>query len=204
MEKVIVFVDGWNLAVGFKDYLKDLGHGVDEYKIDFRLLPMELAGQDRRLAYTHYYIGAVSQQDDPERYSAEQRFFSALRQIPRFGIHEGRLAPRTRELVCPRCQEPFEWTFRLEKGADVQIATDILMGAFLDEYETAIIVTNDTDFIHVVKQVQQLRKRVQNAEFENRIQDSRLARECDPPCIVLDKVFLANCVFGRYGHPVEL
>jgi len=202
MERVMVFVDGWNLSVGFKDYLTSLDLPADDYRIDFEKLPMELAGQDRGLAYTHYYIGAVSQQDNRQRYASQQSFFSRLRQFPRFDLHEGRLVPRTRLVACPHCRKQFEERFRVEKGSDIQIAADVLFGAFFDQYDTAIMLTNDTDFIHVVKQVQQLRKKAQNAEFENRSQESRLARECDPPCIVLNTDFLKNCTFRKDRKPL--
>lgn len=197
MERVMVFVDGWNLAVGFKEYLGELGLAPDDYTINFERLPMELAGPQRSLADTHYYIGAVSQQDDPKRYAKEQRFFSALRQLPRFDIHEGRLVPRERSVTCPHCKKTFQEQFRVEKGADVHMAADILFGAFLGQYDTALLVTNDTDFIHIVKQVQQLRGKVQNADFANRVGDSRLAAECDLSPISMDKEFLKSCAMRR-------
>lgn len=196
----MVFVDGWNLAVGFKEYLRELHLVVDDYTINFERFPMELAGVHRSLANTHYYIGAYSQQDDPQGYAAQQRFFSALRRLPRFDIHEGRLAPRRRLVKCRYCDKEFQEQFRVEKGTDVKLAADILFGAFLGQYDTAILVSNDTDFIHVVKQVQQLRRKVQNADFAARVYGSRLAAECDPPPISMDKGFLRNCVIRRDGE----
>lgn len=195
----MVFVDGWNLAVGFKEYLGELRLVADEYRINFKRLPMELAGCQRLLANTHFYIGAYSQQDDPQGYAAQQRFFSALRRFPRFDIHEGRLAPRRRLVKCPYCNKQFEQEYRREKGIDVKLAADVLFGAFSEQYDTAILVTNDTDFIHVVKQVQQLRRKVQNAGFAHRVCGSRLAAECNPPSISMDKEFLRNCVIRRDG-----
>lgn len=202
MERVMVFVDGWNLAVGFKDYLKELELSSDDYTINFERFPMELAGEKRSLANTHFYIGAVSQQDDPDGYASQQRFFSALRRLPRFDLHEGRLVPRERFASCPYCEKTFQQRFRIEKGADVQMAADILFGAFLGQYDTALLVSNDTDFIHIVKQVQQLRGKVQNADFANRVGDSRLAAECDVPAISMDKEFLKACTMRRDRGPL--
>jgi len=202
-ERVMVFVDGWNLAVGFKEYLGGLGLVADDYRIDFRMLPMELAGVQRFLVNTHFYIGAVSQQDDPQRYALQQGFFSALRRFPRFDIHEGRLVSRQRLVRCCHCNRGFQQQYRTEKGADVRLAADILFAAFSGQYDTAILVTNDTDFIHVVKQIQQLRKRVRNADLADRVYSSRLAAECDPPPISMDKAFLSNCVTRKDGKPLD-
>ena len=81
----------------------------------------------------------------------------------------------------------------------MKLGADVLFGAFSEQYDTAILVTNDTDFIHVVKQVQQLRRKVQNADFAHRVRGSRLAAECNPPSISMDKDFLSNCVIRADG-----
>lgn len=40
-----------------------------------------------------------------------------------------------------------------EKGVDVKLATDLLVGATDDWYDTAIIVSSDTDLIPAIKYV---------------------------------------------------
>lgn len=40
-----------------------------------------------------------------------------------------------------------------EKGVDVQIAVDLLVGAYDDLYDTAILISSDTDLIPAIKKV---------------------------------------------------
>ena len=202
-ERVAVFVDGSNLYHGFRSYLKSLGLEPDDFNIDYKRFPLALVGLERALVDTHFYIGRVDQAQDRESYARQQRFFSALRGCSRLAVHEGRLVPRKRKHTCPHCKRCFHKSMRVEKGTDVQLAADLLVGAFYEQYDTAILVSNDTDFIPIVKQVQQLRKRVQNAELADRAPSSRLAKTCDTPLILLDQQFLEGCVFRKDGAPLN-
>lgn len=49
-----------------------------------------------------------------------------------------------------------------EKGLDTQLSVDMVMMAVNDEYDTAILVSNDTDFVPAIKGIKQLGK---NAEL---------------------------------------
>ena len=40
-----------------------------------------------------------------------------------------------------------------EKGSDVNLATYLLLDAFDNDYDTAIVVSNDSDFIHPIEVV---------------------------------------------------
>lgn len=53
-----------------------------------------------------------------------------------------------------------------EKNLDTQMTTDMLMMAFKDEYDVAIIVSNDGDFADAVKNVRELGKRTEVAYFK--------------------------------------
>jgi uncharacterized LabA/DUF88 family protein len=52
-----------------------------------------------------------------------------------------------------------------QKEADVMLATELLMQAFHDSYETAIVVSGDRDFIPAIKAVQSMGKKVEAAAF---------------------------------------
>lgn len=53
----------------------------------------------------------------------------------------------------------------VEKGVDVKLAVDLLSGAFRNEYDEAIIVSNDSDFVPAIIEVQKLGKKVSNVSF---------------------------------------
>ena len=64
------------------------------------------------------------------------------------------------------------------KGDDIYIATDIVSFAYEDRYDTAILVSGDSDFVPVVKRVQKLGKKVENAYFRVSI-SGYLKNVCD-------------------------
>lgn len=51
------------------------------------------------------------------------------------------------------------------KGVDIQLTTDLLVQAFLDNYDVAVVVTGDADFIPVIEEVKRLGKQVIVAFF---------------------------------------
>jgi uncharacterized LabA/DUF88 family protein len=55
-----------------------------------------------------------------------------------------------------------------EKGVDIQIATDLLKGAFKDQYEIVYLVSSDSDLIPAIKEVKALGKQVVYIGFEHK------------------------------------
>ena len=47
-----------------------------------------------------------------------------------------------------------------EKGVDVLMAVDLLVGAYENIYDTAILVSGDGDFVPAIQRVQKLNKKV--------------------------------------------
>ncbi|MGD0204960.1 MAG: NYN domain-containing protein [Dehalococcoidia bacterium] len=186
MERVMVFIDGSNLYHGLKEAL---GHA----RLDFQRFCSQLCGSSRRLVHVHYYNVPLRQVEDPARYARQQKFFAQLRKIPYFTIHLGRLVDRGREESCPKCSEKYTVEYQTEKGVDVQIASHMLTFAFDNQYDTAILVSEDGDFAPVVAEVLRLNKQVENAEFPRRI-PSFLSRACSR-VTPLDDAFLQACAF---------
>ena len=83
--------------------------------------------------------------------------------------------------------------YQTEKGIDVLIASHMLPFAFDNQYDTAILVSQDGDFAPVVAEVLRLNKQVENAEFPHRL-PSFLSRACSH-VIRLDAAFLQRCSF---------
>lgn len=55
-----------------------------------------------------------------------------------------------------------------EKGVDVQIATDLLKGAFHNQYDRAYLVSSDSDLIPAIKEIKSLGKEVIYIGFEHK------------------------------------
>lgn len=58
-----------------------------------------------------------------------------------------------------------------QKGVDVDLATDMVLFACKDYYDTAILVSGDGDFIPAVEKVKDMGKRVEVACFGNTINE---------------------------------
>jgi len=54
-----------------------------------------------------------------------------------------------------------------EKGVDVKIAVDMLIGAYENYYDTAILVSSDTDLIPAIKQIKFLGKKIEYIGFSH-------------------------------------
>ena len=55
-----------------------------------------------------------------------------------------------------------------EKGVDVKIAVDLLVGAYENLYDTAILISSDTDLIPAIQKVKQLGKEVEYIGFSHK------------------------------------
>jgi len=79
-----------------------------------------------------------------------------------------------------------------EKGVDVKIATDILRGAFLDEYDECYIISSDTDIIPAIRCAIDIKnKTIVYVGFENFI-----SKALDAHCsrtVILKKEHLTSC-----------
>jgi len=143
MERVVVFIDGSNLYRAFQKV-----YGAGNYNL-VKLAEI-LTGKERTLSKVHYYVGKIKQEGNKQLYTDQQRFFNYWRTHPLCELRLGRVV-----------KSGGTWK---EKGVDVMLAADLLLLAMDDQYDTAVIVSADGDFVPVIEAVQvRFRKRVENA-----------------------------------------
>jgi len=186
MERVMIFIDDSNLYHGLVDYCSTTA-------LNFEKFCNLLCGDERRLVHTYYYNIILRQNNAKEAYAGQQRFIAALQRIPHFDFVKGRTVDRNRDEKCPQCQHEYEVLYQTEKGVDIQLAVQMLVSAFDNQYDTAIIVSNDGDFSEAVKEVRRLKKTVENAEFPERL-PSYLSKQCSK-VINLTKDFIEPCYY---------
>lgn len=147
----MIFVDGSN----FYNRLKELNL---EHLLSFhyREFGKWLAG-NRKLASVHYYIGAVREKKGDERskllLSNQHRLLANLRKSD-WKVQLGYLL---------KTDEGYH-----EKGVDVRIAIDLLIGAYENRYDTAILVSSDTDLLPAMDKVRDLKKNIEHVGFGHR------------------------------------
>ena len=91
----------------------------------------------------------INSPDDPTKAQRQQTYLRALQTVPGLTIHYGRHVPRTKRqpLAHPPPSGPrfVEITDIEEKGSDVNLATYLLLDGFDDNYELAVVISNDSD-----------------------------------------------------------
>ena len=141
-ERIALFIDGSNLYHALKS---DFG----DAKIDFAKFAAKLVGL-RDLVRIYYYSAPLDQTREPQRARDQQKFFDQLQKVPYLTLKLGRLEPRSHGTL-------------IEKGVDIVIAVDLLRFAFNNMYDTAILVSGDSDFVPAVQAAQDLGKHIEMA-----------------------------------------
>ncbi|HCM36681.1 MAG: hypothetical protein A3J30_01130 [Candidatus Wildermuthbacteria bacterium RIFCSPLOWO2_02_FULL_47_9c] len=150
-ERVAVYIDGSNFYGYLKDKEINFSRGT---KFDFRTFVDFLAGDERDCISKRYYTGVFRNLDGSEKSKklvmGQQKFFSNLEKDG-FAIKRGRIMP-------------IDKVYK-EKGTDVKIAVDLIVGAVDDLYDTAILVSSDTDLIPAIRYIKYKSKRFEYVGF---------------------------------------
>jgi uncharacterized LabA/DUF88 family protein len=142
MSRAIVYIDGFNLYYGA---LKGTAHKW----LDVVALARRLAPNDRLVAVRYFTARVRPQPSDPQQPQRQQAYLRALGTLPLVTIHLGHyLSHVTRmPLANPRSggARTVEVIKTEEKGSDVNLATYLLLDAFRNRCDKAVVVTNDSD-----------------------------------------------------------
>lgn len=155
LEKVAVFVDGSNFYHKIKD--KEIGL-ENSVRFNYRKFANWLA-LDRNIVFCGYYIGVVKAKVNDHRAQNlrinQQKLFSHLTSREQnFTIKQGFMM---------KSGGVFH-----EKGVDVHMATDLLVGAYENLWDTAILVSSDTDLIPAVEKLKSLKKKIEYIGFAHK------------------------------------
>ena len=147
--RTIVYVDGYNLYYGLlrKSKLKwlDLYSLFNEHVLDDRANLLQVR------YYTAPVLGRMS--DDSSSTQRQSNYLQALRTMypGKLEIIEGKILATTpfQRLVQPIPQAPHLETVQVfdfnEKKTDVNLASDMLAGAWTDVFDQAVLCSNDSD-----------------------------------------------------------
>lgn len=148
--RVSIFIDGGNFYQRIRqDDLIPKGTRFDYVKF------AEFLARGRTISTKSYYIGVVRNHDRTEKskkmVESQQKLLSGLENVG-YQIKRGKIV--------------YDNKIR-EKGVDVQIAIDLVIGAVEDSYDTAIIVSSDTDLIPAIKYIRSKGKKVEYVGFSH-------------------------------------
>jgi len=179
MERVVIFIDGSNFYYGLKSVYGDSKEFSD---FNFRKLG-DILIEDRKLIRIFYYNASLDFKEGQERYWKQQRFFERLKNTEKLRLVLSKLQKR-------RIKGTEEYYHRI-KGDDVNLASEMIKGAYEGIFDTAILISGDGDFVPAVNIVQDKGKEVENIYFRNSL-SWHLKQTCDKS-IKLTKEILDKC-----------
>jgi uncharacterized LabA/DUF88 family protein len=202
--KTNIYIDGFNLYYGC---IKDTPyHWLNPSKMCRLLLPHD------DIHSIKYFTALVTPRpNDPDKPLRQQTFLRALRTIPNLEIILGTFL--SHEVMMPLARPGKGYTKVIkteEKGSDVNIATHLLVDGFHNEYDLAVIISNDSDLLEPIKFVtRELGKPVgllnpqknpsvvllPNVLFVKQIRKGVLAKSLFPD-VLTDKL-------GRFSKPAD-
>jgi len=172
-DRVMIFIDGSNMYHSLKHFFKRTD--IDIGKFCNKLL------EKRRLIRIYYYNARVGLREEPERYHDQEKFFAGITAIPYCELRLGRLVYNNWPNSPP-----------YEKGVDIQLATDMITHSFKNNYDEAILVAGDNDFVGALQAVKDNGKNVEVALFGKERTSMQLRKVADK-VITINKRLINKC-----------
>jgi uncharacterized LabA/DUF88 family protein len=148
MNRVIVYIDGFNLYYGLKD-----SGWRRYYWLNMKSLAENLLKPGQQLTSTKYFTSRVSSCiQDPDKAKRQSTYLEALETLSAFRMFYGHyLQKPVRCRNCGAC-----WNVHEEKMTDVNIAVELITDAFQDCFDTALLISGDSDLAGPIEAVSRL------------------------------------------------
>ena len=172
-DRIMIFIDGSNVYHSLKTFFKRTD--IDIGKFCNKLL------EKRRLIRIYYYNARVGQKEEPERYHDQQKFFAGITAIPYCELRLGRLVYNNWPTAPP-----------YEKGVDILLATDFITHSFKKNYDVAILVAGDNDYVGAIQAVKDNGQNVEVALFGKERTSMQLRKVADN-VITINSRLLNKC-----------
>ena len=144
-ERVVVYIDGFNMYYGLRD-----SGWRKYYWLDLIKLGESLCSPNQQLQKVKYFTSKISKPRNKRK--RQEKYLSVLGTLRNISIHYGRYQSFREK--CSNCGRVYYDTN--EKRTDVNIATHMLVDAFQDNYDTAILISADSDLTLPLKEINRL------------------------------------------------
>jgi len=149
--RVFIIIDGSNFYHRLRELeLRNL------LNFNYEKLTRFLVGK-RNLVLRKYYIGAIEEEvgnPKSKELMRNQRILLGKLQKQGWQIGFGHMLKE---------QDGYH-----EKGVDVLMAVDLLVGAYEDTYDSAILISSDTDLIPAIEKARLMKKKVEYIGFSHK------------------------------------
>jgi uncharacterized LabA/DUF88 family protein len=136
-QRVIVYIDGYNLYHAIKKA------GLRKHLwLDLNRFAASLVLPHQEIMRTKYFTSVEI--FSPEARKRQETYFDALATLARFKRYMGHFQ-KDADRWCVNCNRYVPDT--REKKTDVNIATEMLVDAFTDNFDVAVLVSSDSDYV---------------------------------------------------------
>ena len=143
MRRIAFFIDGFNLYHAIDDVQ------LDKYKwLDLSKLASAFTSSKDEITAVYYFTAYATWM--PDKYARHRVYVRAL-ESKNVKIVFGEFKQRDKQ--CRQCNQSYK-TFE-EKKTDVNIAIKLFQGAVHDLYDTAVVVSGDSDLVPSVEAVKE-------------------------------------------------
>ncbi len=157
--RAIFYIDGFNFY-----YLRTKQQPQFKW-LNLKTLADTIVDDNTTVVAVKYYTASVSGKIDPDAPRRQQALFSALATVPEIQVFKGRFlySEKWAGLIHPPKSKPdgYVWTAPYpevvkvrkseEKGSDVNLGVHLVRNAFIDAFDIAYVLTNDTDLVEPLR-----------------------------------------------------
>ncbi len=155
-----VYIDGFNL------YYRMLKQRPSVKWLNPKILVSQILQSEHKIEAVNYYIARVSARaHDPYAPARQATYLNALSSVPEIAIHEGSfmISELWMPLASPPQAKPNNYAWSLpapnmvkvikseEKGSDVNLGVHLVRDAFMNKFDVAIVLTNDSDLVEPIR-----------------------------------------------------
>ena len=143
-ERVVAYIDGFNLYFGMREA------GFDHCRwLNIQALVQKLLKPHQVLLGVNYFTSRVSH--NPDKQKRQSIYIDAIESTG-VNVVYGNYQDDSTE--CLRCGH--KWRTAKEKMTDVNIATAIMVDAFQNHYDMAMLISGDSDLTQPIREVHRL------------------------------------------------
>jgi uncharacterized LabA/DUF88 family protein len=148
LQRCAVFIDGFNLYHGLK-----ASTGRAHLWLDLQGLSRDLLKSGQTLVSVTYFTAMV--RDEPDALMRQDIYLQALESAcPKVEVIRGKFQRRT--VQCHTCHS--KRTSYEEKETDVSLAVRLVEGAARNDFDTALLISGDGDFVPALQSARRLKQ----------------------------------------------
>jgi uncharacterized LabA/DUF88 family protein len=147
LKRIIVYIDGFNFYFGLRE-----SEWQCYYWLDFPQLATNLIRDipNAELVATKYFSSRIVAPEDKRQ--RQTNYYETLEMRGSIEFRFGNY--REASFECSACNRP-NWT-QNEKQTDVNIAVEMLIDAFENRFDMAVIISGDSDLVPPIREIKRL------------------------------------------------